>query len=286
MSGPEPVDEKASAAVGRAEAFIRLSLGWRTSGVVDEDGTDLFETWTTRLGPVCDAVGNDIGAARGLLRCWADGASEDVIPVLAELFTDVGATQEDLNLLTAVGSELDPRRLGSWAEVRGLDRTVGWYIGGAATGQLVRWLPWLAGVDAGWDARRWSRSVSGSPVDVIQIGAPGTGDEAVAMATEALAILGVPLPPDPALGALARHADEGVGIELIAVEGEVVGGGIEVAVTEIDAVVDVLHCLDCGEREVDRVARVRGAAGEPAITDVGASWGLAGLDAVVRLRLA
>ena len=280
------VSDEAAAAVGLAEPFLRLSLGWQALGVLDEAGVDLLEAWAARIGAVCDAVGADVGPGAGRLRCWAEGASDGVIPVLAALLAEGGATQADLDLVTAVGAVLDPARLGGWAEVRGDDRSLGWYLGNVPTGALVTWLPWTSELDSGWAVRRWSRSVGPAPVDVLELAVPGSGDDAIVDATGALASCGVALPPDAALGALARCADDGVGVELVAIGGTVVGGGIETSAEGIDAVVDVLHALGGAEREVDRVARLRGGAGEPQILGVGVTSRPRGVDAFVRLRLA
>jgi hypothetical protein len=280
------VTDEASASVARAEPFLRLSLGWQVFRPPDERATQLFEAWAERVGPCCDAVGADVGPIASRLRCWAEGSSDDVIPVLAPLLAEAGATQDDLDLVTEIGGAVDPDRLGSWVEVDGADRSIGWQLGHLAASQLPTWLPWADALDAAWEVRRWSRSVGPAPFDVVEVAVPGSGDAAVAAATQALASCGVTLPPDAVIGALARHADDGVGVAFVAREGALVGGGIDVASTEVAALIDVLHALGGAEREVDRVARFRGAAGEPALLGIGAMHRRSGIDAAVRLRLA
>lgn len=238
-----------------------------------------------RIGAACDAIGADVGPRASRLRVWGEGDSDGLIPVLAPLLAEAGATQADLDLVTDVGSAVDPDRLGTWAELDGSDRSIGWHLGRVVTGRLAAWLPWTSDLDPGWEVRRWSRSVGATPVDVLEVVVPGSGDAAVAAAISALASCGVPSPPDAAIGALARHADDGVGLSLIAAGPDLWGGGIDVPADDVPALIDVLHAVGCGSAEVDRVARVRGAAGEPAILGVGAGYRPSGLDAVVRLRL-
>jgi hypothetical protein len=296
------MEEVASA--GAVYPRERLNLARLAVPAADPPRDQQLTFWLANVPVPADLDDADAVSFRASVTCdlqrltwWADGAPGLFIPAMADYLEAVGAPEQEMERLKSAGLRLQPDRLGTWIVVAEDLFDAGWYMPGEIP--LSTAFDFSTASEEASILKTWAtehslatcaslgRSIGeGDPFTALEIPlAAGSAEEQVSAALGLFDTLGVPAPPDMALGAILSLDGAALGVSAWLLDHGLAKLGLLAARPPIRTMLDICETRP-GFRHADNLAAFSGVLGQERPESVECEYTDQGFEVVLHYKIA
>ena len=282
----------------------RLNLARMAVAAADPPRDEQLAFWLAAVPVPADLDDVEAVCFRASVTCdlhrltwWADGKPDLFIPAMAHYFEAVGASAQEMERLTRIGRQLQPDRLGCWIMVAEELFDAGWFF--PVNIPLRAACDLAPQNDANDTLRTWAaehglatcaslgHSIGeGNPFTALQIPLPaGSTEQQVYAGLKLFERMGVPSPPDMALGAILNQDGAKLAVSVWLLDDGLAKVGLLAAKPPSLMMLDICQTTT-GFRHADNLAAFSGMLGPDHPAFVECEWSADGFEVELHYEVA